>query len=418
MSMNEFSSHELFAIEDNEVPPVIRDCFIGLIAPFESLFGDGRVPSGISRHPGRIPDTTREPPYPASSEFKKDWIKWIYLELRVRLELGVRYYNFLGERLAPESRRPTPIILFLRKFRKISSGREKPARAVSQMWAGQIATDLDQDTLLRGQLERRFASHPILWIANPIDALSFSGYLTKHDRDIDYRLNTNSLPFLLTPTWSRVQRWQESVEHLIRASDAIVIANASKDGGIREEQELLYATNAMNRAFVTHPEHLESSCPQVGLVDDLTDAKLHSLKGADPRHLQNLAGWGHWAGLESLEYARQYIGAIDELWGSVLDSGRPVSPRFFAPLFTAIMALLIFRGELRAAATIARGLASAIEKKSRGQGVECLVVPGEFHIQDVKAYETLMRTSDWYHEQELMYRFVVGLGGLEGEKTR
>ena len=99
MSRKRFSSKELFALEDNEVPPVIRDCFIALISPFEEFFSDGQVPSLASDDSLQIPDPMRKPTYPASSEFKRDWLEWVYLELKVRLELGVRYYNFRGERL-------------------------------------------------------------------------------------------------------------------------------------------------------------------------------------------------------------------------------------------------------------------------------------------------------------------------------
>jgi hypothetical protein len=125
--------------------------------------------------------------------------------------------------------------------------------------------------------------------------------------------------------WSKIQNWRQSAEYLIRASDAIVIANSSKEGGIREEQELLYSLNALDRAFVTNPENLDSPLSSIGLVDDLTEEKLHHLKGADPTYLGKVAGWGHWAGFESLEYARQYIGALDELWGRSLDSGKEIS---------------------------------------------------------------------------------------------
>jgi hypothetical protein len=300
---------------DNEVPPVIRDCFIALISPFEEFFSDGQVPSLSSGHMSPIPDPMQKPTYPASSEFKKDWLEWVYLELKVRLELGTHYYNFRGERLNRGNRgaqtpagKQTPIILFLRKFRRVETGlhafkNEAPSVVLREMGALQLAAspgEADQDTALRGQIERRFSSYPVLWIANPRDALSFSGYLTREDQH-GYELNKNSLPYVLTPMWSKTQTWQQSAEYLIRASDAIVVANSSKEGGIREEQELLHSLNALDRAFVTNPENLDSPVPSIGLVDDLTEDKLHHLKGADPSYLGKLAGWGHWAGLESLE---------------------------------------------------------------------------------------------------------------------
>jgi hypothetical protein len=417
MSEKKFSSKELFAFDDNGVPPVIRDCFIALISPLEELFSDGQVPSGSSRHPSHIPDPSREPLYPVSSDFKKDWLEWIFLEIKARLNLGIHYYNLRGEILEGADKKRTPIILFLRKFRKIQTWLsnqkdQEPNVALRAMGTGQIALDGDYDTVLRGQIERRFPSYPVLWIANPVDALSFSGYLTREDQ-AGGELNENSYPYSLSPMWSRMQRWQESAEYLIRASNAIVIANISKEGGIGEEQELIYSASAMDRAFVTHPENLDPPYSGFGRVDDLTEEKLHHLKGADHTYLGKLAGWGHWAGFDSLEYARQYIGAIDELWGSILDSGKEVSPGYFAALFTALMSLLVFRGELKEAGQIAQGLAGAIAARSRGEQIQFLRGGGEFHSQDIRAFEVLLEVSKWYSEKDELYRLVVGFDALE-----
>jgi len=421
MSEKNFSSKELFALHDNEVPPLIRDCFIALISPFEELF-DGQVPSPSSGHSSHIPDPTREPIYPSSSEFKKDWLEWVYLEVKVRLELGVRYYNFRGERLEHgEERSPTPdkkqtpIILFLRKFRRVETGLhsfqdEAPNAVLREMGALQWAV-LDQDTLLRGEIERRFSSYPVLWIANPRDALSVSGYLTRGTQH-GYEFNKNSVPYVLTPMWNKIQNWRQSAEYLIRSSDAIVIANSSKEGGIREEQDLLYSLNALDRAFVTNPENLDAPLSGIGLVDDLTEEKLHHLKGADISYLGQVAGWGHWAGLESLEYAQQYLGALDDLWGRNLDSGKEISCGYFAALFTAIMALLVFRGELKAAAHFAQMLAGTIMARSRGERIEFLRAPGEFHRQDILAVEILAHTSKWYSAHDELYGTVTGLAAL------
>lgn len=426
MSEKGFSSKELFALEDNEVPPVIRDCFIALISPFEELFSDGQVPSLSSGHSSDIPDPMRKPTYPASSEFKRDWLEWVYLELKVRLELGVRYYNFRGERLGhakgkahtPDGKQ-MPIILFLRKFRRVETGlrafkNEAPSVVLREMGAVQSASssEADPDTSLRGQIERRFSSYPVLWIANPRDALSFSGYLTREDHG--HELNKNSVPYVLTPMWSKMQTWRQSAEYLIRASDAIVIANSSKEGGIREEQELLSSLNAFDRTFVTNPENLDSPRPRVGLVNDLTEEKLQELKGADPSYLGKVAGWGHWAGVESLKYAGQYLGALDELWGRNLDSGKAISCDYFAALFTALTALLAFRGELKGAAQIAGGLAATIVARSRGEKPAVLLAPGEFHKQDILAVEVLKHTSNWYSAHDELYGKVTGLAALDG----
>src|SRR5215831_1883032 len=429
MSETRFSSKHLFALGDNEVPPVIRDCFIGLISPFEEFFTDGRVPSLSSGDSSEIPDPIRKPTYPASSEFKRDWLEWVYLELKVRLELGVRYYNFRGETLeqaggkaqTPDSKH-VPIILFLRKFRRVETGlhpfeKEDRNLVLREMGALQLAVlpgKSDEDTSLRGQIERRFPSHPVLWIANPRDALSFSGYLTQGDQQHGHELNKNSVPYVLTPMWSKTQSWRQSAEYLIRASDAIVVANSSKEGGIQEEQELLHSVNALDRAFVTNPENLDSPHSSIGLVDDLTEEKLHHLKGADLSYLEKVAGWGHWAGFESLEYARQYLGALDELWGRNLDSGKEISCDYFAALFTAMTAFLGFRGELNGAAQIAQGLAATIVARRRGKKTAFLLAPGEFHKQDILAVEVLINTSKWYSAHDELYGKVTGLAYVSG----
>lgn len=419
MPENGFSSKELFALDDNGVPPFISGCFIGLITPFEEMCSGGQVPSRSSGQSSCTSVTTQEPPYPVCSEFKKDWIEWICLELKVRLEMGVRYYNFRGDRLSAANRTHTPIILFMRKFRRVDTKgpalkEEAPSVALRAVGASQLTFEVEHDTLLRGQLERRFSSYPVLWIANPTDALSLSGYLTRGEQEGGYELNKNSIPFILSPMWAKVQRWQEAAEYLIRASDAIVIANISKEGGVGEEQELIYAANAMERTFVTHPEYLATPHPRISHVNELTEEKLHSMKGADQSYLGKLAGWGHWSGLESMEYARQYIGALDELWGAALDSGSEISPGYFAALFTALMALLVFRGEFKKASKMAQFLAAVIATKSRGESVEFLRGPGEFHSQDVHAVKTLVETSQWYAAHEELYRTVAGLSALEG----
>ena len=295
MSEGGFSCKELFAFSDNEVPVFIRDCFIALISPFEELFHDSQVPNQSSGHQSHIPDPMREPVYPASYEFKRDWIEWIYMELKFRLQLGVRYYNFRGEMLehrqeqsATPNKKQTPIILFLRKFRRVETGlkafqSEPPNVVLREMGVLQSAVSSNgegEDTMLRGQLERRFSSYPVLWIANPRDALSVSGYLTREEQS-GPELNGNSVPYLLSPIWSKIQNWRKSAEYLIRASDAIVIDNSSKDGGIQEELKLLYALNALDRAFMTHPEALDAPYSSAGVVTDLTEEKLHQLRGAD-----------------------------------------------------------------------------------------------------------------------------------------
>jgi hypothetical protein len=429
MNENFFSSKKLFEIKDNAVPPFIRDCFIALISPFEKLFTNGQVPGHSLDHLSTIPDPCIEPIYPYFTEFKKDWIEWIYLELKVRLELGVRYYNFLGEKLSntddehlnPLEKRK-PIILFLRKFRRVGSMieffDEETEGLLQQIGASQILTGaVDSDTLLRGEIERRFPSHPVLWIANPRDALSVSGYLTNEDKSSLY-LNLNSIPFILTPMYS-IQDWRKSVEYLIRASDAIIIANVAKEGGIHEELELIYSVKATDRTFVTNPENLDPSFSNFRLVDDLTEEILSQLKGEDPSFLSKLPGWGHWAGFESLEYARQYVAAIDEVWGINLDSGKEISPGYFASLFTALMALLIFRGELSSAGMFAQTLANAIIKISRGENIEFLREKGKFHEQEFHALEILLETSEWYSKYDKLYHQVVGFSFLDDrtEKT-
>jgi len=127
-----------------------------------------------------------------------------------------------------------------------------------------------------------------------------------------------------------------------------------------------------------------------------------------------VAGWGHWAGVESLKYAGQYLGALDELWGRNLDSGKAISCDYFAALFTALTALLAFRGELKGAAQIAGGLAATIVARSRGEKPAVLLAPGEFHKQDILAVEVLKHTSNWYSAHDELYGKVTGLAALDG----
>ncbi len=421
MTNDSFSYKDLFAFDDNGVPPVIRDCFIGLIAPFEELFDGGRVPARSSSAFASNRDFTREPTYPSLHDFKKDWLEWIYLELKVRLNCGVRYYNFRGEVLSPENANRTPIILFLRKFRRVDTGLsafmgEDPGVVIRQMGALQSAVSFDVDTTLRGEIERKFPSYPVMWIANPTDALSFSGYLTHDASAGGYELNENSYPYLLTPMWNQIQRWQESAEHLIRASDAIVFANTSTEGGLREEQDLLYAANAIERTFVTNPENLESAAGGFRRVDELTEEVLGTLTGADGSNIEQLGGWGHWAGFKSLEYAHQYFAAIDDQWGRALDSGQDVSPGYFAALFTALIALLLFRGDLKAAGDLTMSLAAMIDARMKGEEVPYLKGAGAFHPQDMKALPVLVGTARWYRERSDVYRTVVGFAALDAKK--
>ena len=59
-----------------------------------------------------------------------------------------------------------------------------------------------------------------------------------------------------------------------------------------ERNKKLPSLNALDRTFVTNPENLDSPASSIGLVDDLTEEKLHHLKGADPSYLGKVAGWG------------------------------------------------------------------------------------------------------------------------------
>jgi hypothetical protein len=312
-----------------------------------------------------------------------------------------------------------PIILFLRKLRRVETGlhafpNEAPNVVLREMGAMHLAMlpgEADQDTVLRGQIERRFSSCAVLWMAKPKDALSFSGYPTRGHQH-GYELNTSSVRYILTPMWNNIQNWWRSAEYLIRGIDAIVIATSGKEGGIREEQELLYSLNALERAFVINPENLDVPLLSIGLVDDLTEEGLHPLKGADPYYLGKVAVWGHWAGFESLEYARQYVAALDELWGTNLDSGKEIPCGYFAALFTALVALLAFRGELAAAAHIAQALAGAIVARSTGEKIEFLRAPDEFRRQDILAAEILAHTSKWYSANDKLYGNLTGLATL------
>jgi hypothetical protein len=102
------------------------------------------------------------------------------------------------------------------------------------------------------------------------------------------------------------------------------------------------------------------------------------------------------------------------VWGRNLDSGKAISCDYFSALFTALTALLAFRGELKGAAQIAQGLAATIVARSRGEKTAFLLAPGEFHRQDLLAVEVLQHTSKWYSAHDEQYGIITGLAALGG----
>ena len=100
--------------------------------------------------------------------------------------------------------------------------------------------------------------------------------------------------------------------------------------------------------------------------------------------------------------------------GRNLDSGKEISCDHFSALFTALTALLAFRGELKGAAQIAQGLAATIVTRSKGEKTAFLLAPGEFHRQDILAVEVLEHTSKWYSAHDELHGTVTGLAALSG----
>ena len=379
--MDYFSTRELFQVRDHGVPLQTEHAIRGLMAPFESLFPNGRIPRDRSAALQCL-DQEHSPKQPIVPLAKKDWIEWIFWEVKLRLGMAVRFLNFLGS-VKADSRSP-PIVLFLREFRSVRHKNQ-----------GGIGFDVTRggehtDVALRERIESMFADCSILWIANPRDALSYS-----FSKDVP----DNSYPYFAS------QDWLGCVRVMARSADLIVMANrghlrgaTSSAGGTVQELELLREEGLLDNTFFSSPSEPEPYENQVRNVADLTRDHLKGSPSGRYEDILRLPPTEHWADIESSNYAAFYISAIDRFWGDIQDTGRKVSGAVFAALFTAMTVLTLFRGELAGAAGLQRTLVAAMQAS-----------PDRFHPFDRLAEGALQESADWYAARAKLFGKLYGI---------
>jgi len=363
-----FSADELFRLSDNRVPLGSEHAFRGLIKPFESIFPNSRV-----LNPERVASEfikaakTRMPEHPPDWEMKKDWVEWIFWEVRLRLGLATRFNMFreVATRIqpGPSDRR---LILFLREFREIEYNGEAGIH---------LATRIEEDILLRDRIEKMFLEYPVLWIANPRDDLSRSFYNEIYQQ----KANDNSIPYVASENWLRC------VKLMSEAADLIVMSNTKSSGGVGQEIALLKESGLLEKTFFANPDRVDLKAERLKGIDDLTPASLQDATGGKHEKVLELPPLRHWLGAESMEYARHYLEALDICAGESKGLGKAVSYDIFAALFLALSALLILRAELKAAASFQETLATIMERN-----------PDSFGYYDVYAIDALLESAEWY----------------------
>ena len=363
------SADELFRIKDNKAPIGVEHAVRGLLKPFESLFPDSCVPSSEQEALEFI--TTPEkyaPTQPFDPEMKRDWINILWCEVQMRLEVAFRFMVFRSKIKKKRRwwRRPTPIILFLREFREVKYEGELGMH---------IATKFESDLMLRGRVEQMFPKYPVLWVANPRDDLSRSFV----DSKFSQRVNSNSIPYIAS------EDWLGCVKLLAEASDLIVMSNSKADGGVGQEETMLVECGLVDKTFFSDPDRVGLRSGRLSSVSDPTPMRLKAADDARHRKVLELPLMRHWAGAESMEYARHYIAAANNCAGNLHDLGGNVSHEVFSAVFMALVALLIFRAELKAAAKFQRSIASAL-----------LTQADKFHPYDVLAVDALCDSAKWY----------------------
>jgi hypothetical protein len=387
-----FCADELFRIPDNRVPLASEHALRGLIRPLESLFPGSRVP-GDEQESFEFVATPEKyaPAQPPDPEMKKDWVEWLLWEVQMRQRMARRFLNFLEHLLRiAEERRTTPIILFLREFREIKYDAD----------AGGIhmSVHLDSDHILRDRIERMFPEYPVLWIANPGDDLSRSFI----DANYVQRVNDNSILCVAS------EDWLESVRVLVEASDLIVMSNTKAEGGVGQEVALLKRCGALERTFFHDPDSVGLRSERLNSISDLNPKSLRP--ASDDRQIKvlELPPMRHWAGAESLEYGRHYVEAVDICAGNFQDLARELFAGgrarrdVSAAIYMALAALLVFRGELSAAAETQRGLATLLQLR-----------PDDFHPYDVFAADALLESAEWYEANAEEYRTTLFLEFVE-----
>jgi hypothetical protein len=364
-----FSVDELFRIKDTKTPIGVEHAIRGLLNPFESLFPNSCVPSSEQEALEFITTPDKySPTQPFDPEMKRDWIFVLWCEVQMRLAVAFRFMKFLSriDKKRRWWRKPRPIILFLREFREVK---------YEANLGMHIATSFESDLWLRAKVEKMFPKYPVLWVANPRDDLSRSFM----DSDFLNRINNNSVPYIVSEDWLR---W---VRVLAEASDLIVMSNTKADGGVGQEVAMLVECGLVDSTFFSNPDRVPLRSGRLNSVDDLTPITIRVADVTRHRKILDLPLMRHWAGAESMEYSRHYIAAVNNCAGNLHDLGGSVSHEVFAAVFMALVALLIFRGELKAAAKFQRRIAFAL----LGQA-------DRFHPYDVVAASVLLESAKWY----------------------
>lgn len=371
-----FSAEELFRIKDNKTPIGVEHAIRGLLNPFESLFPNCHVPGSEQEALEFI--TTPEkyrPTQPFDPEMKRDWLYAIWCELQMHLEVAFRFMKFQSRIANPHRwwRRPTPVILFLREFREV--------RYEANLGI-EVVTRFESDGWLRAKVERMFPKYPVLWVANPRDDLSRSFWRSPWDPPgVGFALlpNKNSIPFVVS------EDWLASVKLLAEASDLIVMSNTKAGGGVAQEVAMLVDCGLSDRTFFSDVDRVGLRSAQLNNVSSLAPKSLKFADDGRHRKLLELPPVRHWAGAESMEYCRHYIAAVNNCAGNLQSPANSVSYEIFAAVLIALVALLVLRGELRAAARLQRSLASAL-----------LGHADKFHPYDLLSADVLSDSAKWY----------------------
>jgi hypothetical protein len=410
--MNHFCAHDLFQMSDSSVPLQTEQAIRGLIAPFESLFPDSRVPDDVETAlPFLSTPVMHSPKQPPNLLFKKDWIEWIYWEVKERLLHAVRFFNLLGF-LDNGPPNPLPIILFLREFRHIShiSGHLD----IISMSGGD-----NSDVKLLERIEKMFPECRMFWVVNPKDAIS---YYSKR------KCGPNSYPYFA----SRNSDWLKCIEALAKSANLIVMGNTSTakiaieielrmmaeekgDGldilppdylnlsnstsGVDQEIALLKECELVDKTFFSDPEKVTPQLGCVRSVADLTPDCIPTGAFGNYKDILNLPPMGWWLGIESVNYAADFMRAIDSAWGHGQDMGKGrMTGDVIAALFTALAALAVVRGDFAAAAELHLDLANMMQQR-----------PNHFVSIDAIAEGALRESARWYQDNAELFSDVYGI---------
>lgn len=372
--MEYFSTQELFRIGDHKVPLQTEHAIRGLMASFESLFPDARMPRDRQEALACL-DLKLRPTLRMLPVAKKDWIEWTCEEMQLRLWMAARFLN-LRARAESKERLP-PVVLFLREFRAV---RHKEFDGIGcDIMRGGEGVDVE----LREYIEKMFSDCSVFWLANPKDALCYS---------IGVEIPANTYPYIAS------EDWLECVRVLANSADLIVMANTKRGAakGTFQELDLLRSAGLLDKTFFSNPSELEPI--RVNCIKELTRDCLGAPAFGRYGAILQLPLFKHWAGFESNAYAANYVGAIDQFWGDIQDTGREVGGDVFAAIFMAISVLALFRGKLAAAAKLHTCLARAIARDS-----------GNFPLIDLFAVPALFKSANWYAANAELFGDVYGI---------